>query len=319
VVIFAQETADRRDTESTRSHRENLELRCGLRILITGATGLVGRALTEHCLRSGDEVLSYDHKSLDIADARAVESTITTQHPDAVINCAAWTDVDGCERVPEKAERVNAFGPENLARAARKSDAVFVTISTDYVFDGEKEGFYTQRDQPRPISVYGRFKLEGERRAQEAHARTIVVRTGYIFGPGGRNFLSNVVARAERGEKLSAIRDYWGTPTYGCDLAVRLRELAVLDLPGVYHVVSSGEGASFETFSREALRLAGLSDEGLEVIDGDSLGRPAPRPRNSRLKCLLSEAIGLQPLPSWQAGLAHFVSNHKQQQKAQTL
>jgi dTDP-4-dehydrorhamnose reductase len=184
-----------------------------------------------------------------------------------------------------------------------------ITISTDYVFDGEKEGFYTQRDQPRPISVYGRFKLEGERRAQEAHARTIVVRTGYIFGPGGKNFLSNVVSKARRGEKLKAIRDYWGTPTYGRDLAIRLRELAVLDLPGIYHVVSSGEGASFETFSVEALKLAGLNSETLEVIDGDSLSRPAPRPRNSRMKCILSEAVGLPPLPHWRDGLAHFIGH----------
>lgn len=279
-----------------------------LKILITGSNGLVGRALVKHCLAIGDEVFSYDHKALDIADARAVESTIAAQRPDAVINCAAWTDVDGCESNPEKAEQVNSIGPENLAHASRKANAVLITISTDYVFDGEKEGFYTQRDQPRPISVYGRFKLEGERRAQEAHARTIVVRTGYIFGQGGKNFLSNVVTWAQQGKNFKAIGDYWGTPTYGGDLAIRLRELALLDLPGIYHVVSSGDGASFETFSVEALRLAGLNSDVLEVIDGDTLGRPAPRPRNSRLRCLLSEAVGLSPLPPWQDGLARFIS-----------
>ena len=279
-----------------------------MRILITGAKGLVGRALTEHCLASGDEVLTYDHQALDIADVEAVESVIVEKRPEAVINCAAWTDVDGCESDHERARQANALGPENLARASRKAEAVLITISTDYVFDGQKEGFYTQRDQPIPISVYGKFKLEGERRAQEAHARTIVVRTGYIFGPGGKNYLSNVVARAHRGEKLKAIGDYWGTPTYGRDLARRLRELAQLDLPGVYHVVNSGDGASFETFSLEALRIAGLNTEGLEIVHGDSLGRPAPRPRNSRMKCLLSEAVGLSPLPDWKESLAHFIS-----------
>ena len=287
-----------------------------MKILITGAGGLVGRALVEHCLARGDEVLSYDHKGLDIADVEAVEAVIVGQRPDAVINCAAWTDVDGCESNSEKARQVNALGPENLARASRKADAAFVTISTDYVFDGQKEGFYTQRDKPVPISVYGNFKLEGERRAQAEHARTIVVRTGYIFGAGGKNYLSNVVSRAQRGETLKAISDYWGTPTYGRDLAARLRELAQLDLPGVYHVVSSGEGASFETFSREALRLAGLNTDAMEVVPGDSLGRPAPRPRNSKLKCLISEAIGLAPLPPWQEGLAHFIAVHEKAQKA---
>ena len=284
-----------------------------MRVLITGSNGLVGRALAEHCASRDDEVLSFDHKALDIADRDAVERVISERRADAVINCAAWTDVDGCESDPQRAEQVNALGPENLARACHQADAVLITISTDYVFDGQKEGFYTQRDQPRPISVYGRFKLDGERRAQAEHARTIVVRTGYIFGPGGKNYLSNVISRVARGEKLKAIRDYWGTPTYGRDLAARLRELAVIDLPGVYHVVSSGAGASFETFTIEALRLAGLGADTLEVIDGDSLGRPAPRPRNSKLKCLLSEAIGLAPLPPWQEGLAHFISQtHKE-------
>lgn len=278
-----------------------------MKILITGANGLVGRALVKECSGRGDDVLAYDHKALDIGDPRAVETIIGEQRPDAVINCAAWTDVDGCESDPDRAQRVNALGPENLARASRNAGAVLVTISTDYVFDGRKDGFYTQRDQPLPISVYGNSKLEGERRAQLAHARTIVVRSGFIFGPGGKNFLSNVVSLAKRGAKLKAIRDCWGTPTYGRDLAARLRELAVLDLPGTYHVVNSGDGASFETFTVEALRLGGLSTDTLEVVDNDSLGRPAPRPRNSRMKCLLSPAIGLAPLPHWQEALAHFI------------
>ena len=279
-----------------------------MRILVTGAAGLVGRALVEHCSASGDEVLAYDHRGLDIGDASAVQNVLGERRPEAIVNCAAWTDVDGCERDPAKAERVNALGPENLARAAGDVNAVLVTISTDYVFDGAKEGFYTQRDQPSPISVYGKYKLEGERRAQAAHARTIVVRSGYIFGPGGKNFLSTLISRAERGETLKAIADYSGTPTYGHDLAVRLRELAVLDLPGIYHVVNDGDGASFESFAREALRLAGLDDARLEVVRGDSLGRPAPRPHNSRLKCLLSPALGLAALRPWQAALADLIN-----------
>jgi dTDP-4-dehydrorhamnose reductase len=276
--------------------------------LITGAKGLVGTALAEHCSASGDAVISYDHKGLDITDSGAVESVIVNERPEAVINCAAWTDVDGCESNSEKARQANALGPENLARAALKTNAAFVTISTDYVFGGEKEGFYTQRDQPRPISVYGSSKLEGERRAHDANARTIVVRSGYIFGPAGKNFLSTIVSRARRGEKLTAISDYWGTPTFGRDLAVRLRELAALDLPGIYHVVNSGDGASFETFTRQVLKLAGLSSDTIGVVSGADLNRPAPRPRNSRLKCLLSEAIGLPPLPHWHDALARFVS-----------
>lgn len=278
-----------------------------MKILITGARGLVGRALTEHCQSCGDEVFTYDHGSLDIADAQAVETIVSDRRPDAVINCAAWTDVDGCESNPAKAESVNALGPENLARATRKAGALLITISTDYVFDGLKDGFYTQRDDPRPISVYGRHKLAGERLAQAENARTIVVRSGYIFGLGGTNFLSTVVTRVREGKKMKVISDSFGTPTYGRDLAARLRELAAIDLPGVYHVVNSGEGASFEVFTREALTMANLPTDMVESITMDSFPRPAPRPRNSKLKCLLSDAIGLRPLRTWQEALADFV------------
>jgi dTDP-4-dehydrorhamnose reductase len=279
-----------------------------LRVLVTGARGTVGRAVVEYCGSIGDTVFPHDHASLDIGDADGVMQTFRQGKPEAVINCAAWTDVDGCEFDRERAFAANARGPENLARASREFNALLVTISTDYIFDGEKEGFYTQRDQPNPQSVYGVSKLDGERRAQLAHARTIVARTGFVFGPGGSNFLSTIIDRARRGENLQAITDAYGTPTYAHDLAVRLRELAQLDLPGTFHIVNSGEGVSYEVFARAALDLAGYSSTKLESVAASSLRRPAARPRNSRLRCLLSEAIGLTPLPSWQDSLRDFVA-----------
>ncbi|MCM3900176.1 MAG: sugar nucleotide-binding protein, partial [Pyrinomonadaceae bacterium] len=145
---------------------------------------------------------------------------------------------------------------------------------------------------------------------------TIVVRTGFIFGPGGRNFLSTVVELASRGGSLKAIGDAWGTPTYALDLASRLRELASLDLPGVFHVVNSGPGASYEEFARAALEAAGCDQTKLETVTMESLNRPAPRPSNSRLKCLLSEAIGLEPLPNWKDALRVHVSSQKRAEMA---
>lgn len=278
-----------------------------MKVLITGAQGLVGRALTVHCRQQRDEVVALDHAALDITDKASVETVFTREHPDAVINCAAWTDVDGCELNAERAFANNALGPENLAYASRSSNSRFVTISTDYVFNGEREGFYTQRDQPDPQSIYGVSKLEGERRAQLVNARTIVVRTGFIFGPGGSNFLSTVPARVRRGEKLKAISDAFGTPTYSRDLAMRLRELAQLDLPGTFHVVNAGDGVSYEEFVRAASELVGNSTT-VESVLMSSLNRPAPRPRNSRLSCLLSEAIGLNPLPFWLDSVRDFVT-----------
>ena len=279
-----------------------------MRVLVTGAGGTVGRAVREYCLSSGDLVFSYDHLGLDVSSLDHVSQTLRQDLPDAVINCAAWTDVDGCETDHKRAFAANAVGPGNLARASRELNLRFVTISTDYVFSGEKEGFYTQRDQPNPQSIYGASKLEGERRSQLAHARTIIVRTGLIFGPGGTNFLSTIVERSRRGEKLKAIADAYGTPTYSRDLAVRLRELAQLDLPGTFHVVNAGEGVSYEVFARAALDLGGCPSTNLESVALSSLQRPAPRPRNSRLRCLLSEAIGLPPLPFWKDSLRDFVA-----------
>ena len=280
-----------------------------MKVLVTGAGGMVGRAAVRHLIALRDEALGYEHHHLDIVDEAAVRTVFDRERPEAVINCAAWTDVDGCERDEARAVAVNARGPENLARNCRRHGALLLTISTDFVFDGEKEGFYTQRDDPNPQSVYARSKLEGERLALAACARTIVVRTGFIFGAGGRNFLSQVIERARRRERLMAIADATGTPTFAPDLAARMHELLRRDLPGTFHVVNGGAGASYDEFARAALRMAGLTESAeVESVSMNSLQRAAKRPRNSRLRCLLSEAIGLEPLRHWQEALADFAA-----------
>lgn len=279
-----------------------------MKVVVTGASGLVGRAVVSHVAAEGESVVGFDHSALDITNRSAIENTFASEHPEIVVNCAAWTDVDGCESDRERAMAANAHGPELLAMGCSKIGALFITISTDYVFDGTKEGFYTQQDEPRPISVYGVSKLEGERCAQAAWARTIVVRSGYIFGAGGTNFLSTLISRASRGERLKAVTDTVGTPTYAVDLAARIYDLARLDRPELYHVVNAGDGASFADFASCALEKAGLSDDLLQPVTLDSLGRPAPRPRNSRLRCLLSEELGLEPLPFWQDSVAQFIA-----------
>jgi dTDP-4-dehydrorhamnose reductase len=269
---------------------------------------MVGRALAAHCTAHGDEVFAHERANLDITKTADVRETFARERPDTVINCAAWTDVDGCELNPERAVLINAEAVEILATQSRLVGASFVTISTDYVFDGEKEGFYTQRDDPEPQSAYGIAKLQGERRAARASARTIVVRSGWIFGVGGKNFLATAVERARRGEHLKAIADAYGTPTFAPHLVARLRELAERDLPGTYHVVNAGAGTSFLEFAREAAQAAGVGRIEIESVAMNSLQRPAPRPRNSRLRCLLSEALGLEPLPDWRVALREFAA-----------
>jgi dTDP-4-dehydrorhamnose reductase len=276
--------------------------------MVTGAGGMVGRAVVAHCTAQNQGVTGFDHHSLDITDEVKVNSAFERERPDVLINCAAWTDVDRCEGDPARANRANAHGPELLAFACRKIGAQLITISTDYVFNGEKDGFYTQRDQPNPQSVYGASKLKGERRAQIAWANTIVVRSGYIFGQGGTNFLSTLVARARRGERLKAIGDSFGTPTYAPDLARQIYRLAQLDLPGTYHVVNAGEGTSFEGFARYALDAAGLNEHLVESVRLADLKLTAPRPRNSRLRCVVSQALCLEPLQPWQDAVREFVA-----------
>ena len=279
-----------------------------MKVLVAGAGGMMGRAVSEHCKAHGDEVLAYDHARLDITCAEVVEREISGVAPEAVINCAAWTDVDGCELDPARSEEANAAAPETLARASRNANAVFITISTDYVFDGTKDGFYTQHDEPKPISIYGMSKLEGERRSQLINPRTIVVRSGFIFGIGGRNFLSTIHRPLSTGASVNAITDAWGTPTYSVHLAARLRELAELDQPGIYHVVNAGMGASYEEFARAVAQELDQDESLVQGIHSSALKRPAPRPRNSRLACLISEARGLAPLPPWRTGVREFLA-----------
>lgn len=277
-----------------------------MKVLVTGAGGMLGRAVVSHCATLDDHVSAHEHRSLDIADEKRVRAVFEEERPETVINCAAWTDVDGCELDAERALAANARGPEVLSSACRQTGAQLITISTDYVFDGAKDGFYTQRDDPKPVSIYGKAKLEGERRAQAACARTVVVRSGWIFGAGGRNYLSRVIDLARGGQALKAISDAYGTPTYAAHLAARLRELAALDLPGIYHIVNGGDGASYADFTRAALMAAGEDPSVIEIVAMDSLQRPAPRPRNSRLRCILSPALRLQPLPHWHEALKEF-------------
>lgn len=279
-----------------------------MKILITGANGTVAKAAIEHCKNIGDEVFAHTRQDLDIADREKVFEIIERDKPEAIINCAAYTDVDGAETNRETSLKVNALGVENLALASKKIKSAFVTISTDYVFDGTKGDFYTQRDTPNPQGVYAETKLAGEKLAVDAYARSIIVRTGWIYGHGGTNFLSVMHKLLAADKNIKAISDSYGTPTFADDLAVRLRELVNLDLPCIYHVANEGEGVSFLEFARKICEIKGYKTKLIEPVLSKNLKRPAPRPADSRLKCLFSEKFGLKPLPNWETALKKFIN-----------
>jgi dTDP-4-dehydrorhamnose reductase len=278
-----------------------------MKVLITGANGMVARVVIAHCKAVGDEVISFARQDLDIANREDVFEVFEKEKPAAVLNCAAYTDVDGSETNVERCYAANSEGVENLALASKKLGSAFVTISTDYVFDGTKGDFYTQRDTPNPQGIYAKSKLEGEVRARDAYARSIIVRSGWIFGENGTNFLSVMHRLLAEGKQIKAISDSYGTPTFAGDLARRLRELAILDLPAIYHVANSGEGTTFEKFALEVCRLKGFDSNLIQSVSMNELKRPAPRPLDSRLKCLFSERFGLAPLQNWEEALAEFL------------
>lgn len=275
-------------------------------VLITGAGGLLGRSTAALLIDSGRAVTTLARADLDIADESATADLVDRLRPAVVINCAAATDVDRCEREPDYAYRANEQGPRNLARACSRKGAALVHISTDYVFDGEKEGFYTQEDEPNPLSEYAKSKLAGERAVAAELDRVYIVRSSWIFGPGGKNFGSRVLDLARKGAHLKGVTDQFSIPTYAPDLGARIIEIINTGTYGLYHVTNTGATTWME-FARLALDIAGLSDVSIEPVTRAGLGQPAKRPRNSALRCLFSEKLGLPPLRSWQGALREFI------------
>lgn len=266
---------------------------------------MVARAAAAYCRSIGDEVTALTRAEMDISDRANVDIVFEKAKPEIVLNCAAYTDVDGAEANASLAYRVNADGVENLASACGRFDAAFVTISTDYVFDGSKDGLYSVSDTPNPQGVYAKSKLEGELRAATANPRSIVVRSGWIYGHSGTNFLSVMHKLLGEGKSIKAISDSYGTPTFASDLSQRLREMASHDLSGLFHITNAGNGTSYLGFARKVCEIGGFNMDLLVAVLNDDLKRPAPRPANSRLTN--TEISGVQPMRDWEEALTDFL------------
>lgn len=276
-----------------------------MKVLITGAHGLVGSHLTEQ-LSHSREVLALGRTELDITNAEQVFALVEKEQPDLIINCAVL-GVDECESDPEKANAVNVQGPSNLAQTAAEFGAEIVHFSTNYVFDGEREtGYYTIDDEPKPINVYGRTKLEGERAVQAACERSFIVRTSWVFGKGKGSFLSSVADSLKAGRNVSAITDMWASTTYVSDLVERVEEIINRTHYNVYHVVNSGICSYYE-YVLETAKILGtpgsLAKELIKPIMASNAKRVAHRPRYSPMYCKISEEIGLAPMRYWKTAL----------------
>lgn len=275
------------------------------RVVITGAGGLLGRTLSEYAASRWD-VHPLTHAELDIGDASAVDAALDGLRPQVVINCAALSNVDHCELEPERAFAVNADGPDHLARACRRIGADLVQISTDYVFDGRKGSPYILTDAPHPLNQYGRSKLAGEQAVQRLLDRFYLVRPARIFGRGGRNFATTILDLLASHQPIRAIVDEVGSPTYARDLAERIVRIVEEGPPGIYHVTNSG-ACSWYDFACEIVRLLKRRDVVIEPIRSAELNRPARRPPETVLRCVLSENLGWNPLRPWPDAYAAFL------------
>lgn len=273
-----------------------------MRIVLTGYKGQLGRQLA--AAFNDHEFLNLDLPEDDIT-APAVSAQIADYKPDLVLHPAAYTNVDGCEQDPEMAFRVNALGTQNVALGAQWSGARLLYISTNEVFDGRRREAYREWDRPDPLSVYARTKAAGEQIVRELLSRFYIVRIAWLFGPGGNNFVTKIIAGAQKNGALRVAADEFGNPTYAPDLAAAVARLAATNHFGTYHLTNSGFCSRFD-FASEILRLAGLNDIPITPILSAEWPRPSQPPLHSVLANTAAAGLGLSLRP-WQEALAEYV------------
>jgi len=275
-----------------------------MKILVTGAAGQLGRALVQEMGRRDLECAATDLAEMDITNWDAVWGVLNLHRPEVVVNAAAATRVDDLESDPDLAFKVNAGGPRNLAVACRRLGAKLVQVSTDYVFDGEKPGPYQEWDAPNPLSVYGLSKLLGEEWVRQQCPDHFIVRTAWLYGLPGPNFITTILARARSGQELQVVHDQRGTPTSALALAPQLLALAATEAFGTYHATCHGE-TTWYTFALLILERAGLSVR-VHPCETREYPRPAPRPANSVLENRLLRLEGLDLMPPWEEAYHRF-------------
>lgn len=277
-----------------------------MRILITGGRGQLGtalqRALVEH------ELVVMGKEALDITEREAVLAAVAEARPEALIHCAAYTDVDGCARDPERAYRVNGLGTQNVALACQQFGAAMIHVSTNEVFAGDNPAGYEEWMPLGPINAYGRSKAAAEVHVRNLLNRFYIVRTAWLYAPGGRNFIHAILERARQTGKLRVVTDEVGNPTYVKDLAEAIGRLVATGQYGIYHFVNAGACSRWQ-FANEIVRLAGLEKVTNTPILGKAFKRPSTPPPYAALRNVAGAAIGIELRP-WQEALAEYMEEH---------
>jgi dTDP-4-dehydrorhamnose reductase len=275
-----------------------------VKLLVTGAGGMLGRDVLAAAERAGHEAVGYARADVDVTDAGAVQRALTAEQPDVVVNCAAYTNVDGAEEDERAATDLNGDAAGELAAAAAAVGAAFVQPSTDYVFDGTKRTPYVESDPTAPQSAYGRSKLAGEHATAAATDRHFIVRTSWLFGVAGKNFPDTMLGLARERDELKVVDDQVGCPTYTGHLAEAIVQLAGSDAYGIHHIAGGGGACSWFEFANEIFRQAEV-DVSTVPCTTDEFPRPAPRPAYSVLGSERPDAIRL---PDWREGLASYLA-----------
>lgn len=274
-------------------------------ILITGANGQLGKDIELVCKEKGLSFISTDTKNMDITDIDQIESIFEKNPIKAVIHCAAYTAVDKAEDEKELCLKINVEGTSNLAEVCAKRHIKMLYLSTDYVFDGSKDGFYEINDHANPLSVYGLSKHLGEVAVKSKVVEHFVIRVSWVFGYHGHNFVRTMLKLAETRDKLNVVSDQWGSPTYTKDLAPLLVEMIQSDKFGTYHVTNEGECSWFE-FATKIFNEAGKNTT-VTPITTSEYPTKARRPMNSRLSKISLDSAGFKRLPTWESALHRYI------------
>lgn len=275
-----------------------------MRILITGATGQLGSELCR--VLAQDTVIPKDLPDFDLTRSDIVDQIVDAR-PDVIIHAGAYTDVDGAEREPDRATAVNVTGTELVATAAARTGARLVYVSTDYVFDGTQQVPYREEDRPHPLNHYGLTKWQGEQAVLSSGAKALVIRTAWLYGRQGKNFVKSIMRAAQEQPVLNVVDDQRGCPTYAGDLAATIVQLLQRDVDGIVHVTNRGH-CTWHEFAQAIVQEMGLSVPVLPITTAQA-GRPALRPPYSVLSLDRLTSLGLD-LPDWRQALKRFLSLH---------
>lgn len=282
-----------------------------MRILITGANGQLGHELQS--VLHDQQLTLANVPDFDLTKP-GVEAYILAARPDVVIHAAAYTDVDGAEREPGQAMAINAVGTERVAKAAAEAGARLLYLSTDYVFDGRQGVPYRETDEPHPVNVYGRSKLEGEQRALTYCPDTLIIRTAWLYGAHGKNFVKTIMRLALEQTELRVVSDQRGSPTYAGDLALAIKKILRLKLKGIVHATGGGD-CTWHEFAREIVSLMGVSAQ-VQPISTEEAKRAARRPSYAVLASHVLANAGVS-LPHWKDALNRFMNQVKVEVEAQ--